>query len=76
MSARPPVATPKRYTWRSPKEIAAMYGVALVLCAFVYLWDGQSLLYWGAKTTAYYVGTTTEATVVAVALTCRVPAGL
>jgi hypothetical protein len=54
-----------RYTWRSPREIALFYGVAAVLSAWIYLWDGQAFLLWGSQTTAYYVGQTTEATVAA-----------
>ncbi len=54
-----------RYTWRRPREIAANYFFALLLSFVAYMVAGAPFIYWGAKTTAYYVGHTTEATVVA-----------
>jgi hypothetical protein len=54
-----------RYTWRRPCKIAANYFFALLLSFVAYMVAGVPFIYWGAKTTAYYVGYTTEATVVA-----------
>jgi hypothetical protein len=54
-----------RYSWRRPREIAANYFFALLLSFVAYMVAGQPFMYWGAKTTAYYVGHTTAATVIA-----------
>jgi hypothetical protein len=54
-----------RYTWRRPREIATNYVFALLFSFVAYMVAGAPFIYWGAKTTAYYVGHTTEATVVA-----------
>lgn len=54
-----------RYTWRRPREIASNYFFALLLSFVAYMVAGAPFIYWGAKTTAYYVGHTTEATIVA-----------
>src|SRR5215475_7436614 len=53
------------YTWRRPREVASNYFFALLLSFVAYMVAGAPFIYWGAKTTAYYVGHTTEATVVA-----------
>jgi len=62
--SHPSTAT-THYTWRRPREIASNYFFALLFSVAAYAVAGQPFIYWGAKTTAYYVGHTTEATVVA-----------
>jgi hypothetical protein len=64
MSMRYPSSMRPRYTWRRPGDIVTTLVIALVLSVWVYLWDGQAFVLWGSQTAAYYIGLTTEATVI------------